>query len=258
MPDIGNYTEATTLVLIEAGKYFFLLLLAVLAIRLWRRGTKSSGSNRFKNMLVAVVVTVAAAATGYFSMCQSLGKLYSYYGLSAFRANRLPQASMLFEQSSKYWNSAGALGQRGVCLLLAGDPDQGLQLITQANALRHGQGAPFEEFYEGLYFFTQGRQSNAVPLLEAAAIDETYHWNVVKLLAVMELDENNPAEAARLMQPFMQAEVTEIDQAYIIAALKLADGKKAEAQAVLNKFPPQTLSPMWRPKFEKLQAAINR
>ena len=74
----------------------------------------------------------------------------------------------------------------------------------------------------------------------------------------MEVDENNTAEAARLMQPFMQAEVTEIDQAYIVAALKLADGKKAEAQAILNKFPPQTQSPMWRPKFEKLQAEINR
>src|ERR1017187_9061081 len=165
MPDIGDYTETATLVLKEAGKYFFLLLLAVLAIRLWRRGAKSSGSNRFKNMVLAGVVTAAAAATGYFSMCQSLGRLYSYYGMSAFRAGRLPQASTLFELSSKCWKSADTLGQKGVCLLLAGKPDQGLQLIGQARTLRHGHGAPFEEFYEGLYLFTQGQRSNSVPLL---------------------------------------------------------------------------------------------
>ena len=55
----------------------------------------------------------------------------------------------------------------------------------------------------------------------------------------------------------MQAEVTESDQAYIIASLKLAEGKKAEAQVILNKFPVQDLTPMWKSRFEKLQAKIN-
>ena len=77
-----------------------------------------------------------------------------------------------------------------------------------------------------------------MPLLEAASADETYRWSVIKLFAVMALDENRVADAAGLMKPFLQAEVTEIDQAYIMASLKLADGKKAEAQAILNKFPP--------------------
>jgi len=131
-------------------------------------------------------------------------------------------------------------------------------LIGQAYALRHGQRTAFEEFYTGLYFFAQGQPSNAVPLLEAAFTDQTYSWSVTKLLAVVALDENKPAEASELMQPYMQAKVTEIDQAYIVAALKLADGKKAEAQAILNEFAASTLSPIWKPKFEKLQAAINR
>ena len=73
----------------------------------------------------------------------------------------------------------------------------------------------------------------------------------------MELGENRAADAAELMKPFMQAEVTESDQAYIIASLKLAEGKKAEAQVILNKFPLQDLSPMWKSRFEKLQAKIN-
>jgi tetratricopeptide (TPR) repeat protein len=256
MPDIGNYTETTTLVLGEAGKYFALLLFSVLAIRLWRRWARSPAANKFKELLLAGAVSLVAGAVGYFSMCQSLGKLYSYYGMSAFRANRLPQAFTLFETSSKYWESADALGQKGVCLLLSGNPDRGLQLIEEAKILRKGRSAPFEEFYAGLYFFTRGQRSNSVPRLEAASADETYHWSVVKLFAVMDLDENRAADAAELMKPFRQAEVTESDQAYIIASLKLAEGKKAEAQAILNKFPPETLPPMWKSRFEKLQAEI--
>jgi hypothetical protein len=173
MPDIGNYTETTTLVLGEAGKYFVLLLFSVLAIRLWRRWTRSPVKSKFNNLLLAGAATFAAVAIGYFSMCQSLGKLYSYYGMSAFRANRLPQACALFETSSKYWPNADASGRKGVCLLLLGNPDRGLQLIGEAKTLRQGHGAPFEEFYEGLYFFALGQRSNSVPLLAAAAADET-------------------------------------------------------------------------------------
>ena len=172
MPDIGNYTETTGLVLAEAGKYFALLLFSVLAIRLWRRWAGSPGANKSGNLFLACAFTLIAAAIGYFSMRQSLGKLYSYYGMSAFHANRLPQAFTLFETSSKYWKSADALGQQGVCLLLSGNPDQGLQLIEQAKTLRQGRNAPFEAFYEGLYFFTQGQPGNSVPLLETASADE--------------------------------------------------------------------------------------
>ena len=73
----------------------------------------------------------------------------------------------------------------------------------------------------------------------------------------MELGENRAADAAELMKPFMQAEVTESDQAYIIASLKLAEGKKAEARAILKKFPPEDLTPMWKSRFEILQAEIH-
>ncbi len=257
MPDIGNYTETTRLVLAEAGKYFTLLLFSVLAIRLWRRWAGSSGANKPGNLLLACAFTLMAAGIGYFSMRQSLGKLYSHYGMSAFRANRLPQAFTLFDLSSKYWNSADALGQKGVCLLLSGDPDRGLQLIGDAKTRRRGRNTHFEEFYEGLYLFIRGQQSNSVPLLAAASADSDFRWSVVKLFAVMALDENRVADAAGQMKPFLKAEVTEFDQAYIMASLKLADGKKAEAQAILNQFPAQGLSPMWKSRFEKLQAKMN-
>ena len=256
MPDIGNYTETTTLVLGEASKYFALLLFSVLAIRLWRRWARSPVTRKFSNLALAAATTLAAAVIGYFSMCQSLGKLYSYYGRRAFHANRLPQAFSLFEMSLKYWNSADALGQTGVCLLLSGHPDRGLQVIAQARSLRKDRGTPFEDFYAGLYYFTQGQGSNSEPRLEVAAADATYRWSATKLLAVMDLDENRVADAARLMKPYLQAEVTDSDQAYIIASLDVADGKKAEAEAILKKFPADDLSPMWKARFEKLRAEI--
>ena len=256
MPDIGTYTETSRLVLAEAGKYFTLLLFSVLAIRFWRRWAGSPGANKPGNLFLAGVFTLMAAAIGYFSMRQSLGKLYSHYGMNAFHENRLPQAFTLFDLSSKYWKSADALGQKGVCLLMSGDPDRGLQWIEEARTLR-GRNVPFEEFYAGLYFFTRGQASNSVPLLVAASVDGNYRWNVTKLFAIMALDDNRVADAAGQMKPFLQAEVTEFDQAYIMASLKLADGKKTEAQAILDQFPRAGLSPMWKTRFEKLEAQIN-
>src|SRR5882757_7135882 len=110
MPDIGNYTANTTLVLGEAGKYFAVLLFSVLAIRLWRRWIKTSPADKSKSLLLAGVATLLAAVIGYFSMCQSLGRLYSFYGMEAFHAGRLSQALSLFETSAKYWHSADVLG----------------------------------------------------------------------------------------------------------------------------------------------------
>ena len=257
MPNVGNYTETTGLVLAEAGKYFTLLLFTVLAIRLWRRWAGSPAANKSENMFWACALTLIAAAIGYFSMCQSLGKLYSHFGMDAFHANQLPQALSLFETAARNWRNADTLGQQGVCLLLLGDGDRGLALIAQARALRKGKGAPLEDFYEGLYRFTKGDARAAVPLLQASSVDDAYRWNVTKLFAVMALDENRVADASGQMKPFMQAGVTEFDQAYIMASLKLADGNKAEARAILNKFPLESLSPMWKSRFEKLQAKIN-
>lgn len=256
MPDIGNYTETITLVLGEAGKYFTLLLFSILAIRLWRRLAKTSAADKLKSLFPAFIATLIAVAIGYFSMCQSLGKLYSHYGMEAFHAGRLLQALSLFETSAKFWNGADAMGQKGVCLLLSGNPEQGLPLIEEAKIRHKGIGTSFEDFYEGLYYFSQGQQAKSIPLLEAAT-DQAYRWSVIKLFAVMELEGNHLDDAAALMKPFMAAEVTESDQAYIIASLKLAEGKKAEAQVILNKFPPESLSPMWKSRFEKLQAQIH-
>lgn len=253
MLDIGNYTANMRLLLSEAGKYFLLLLFCVLAIRLWRRWMKVSAARNAGGLFWAVVVTILAATIGYVSMCQSLSSLYSYYGMRAFRDGRLPQALSLFETAEKNWRNADTVGQRGVCLLLLGDANDGLFLTAQARSLRRGKGVPFEDFYEGLYYFTKGDIDAAVPRLQASAVDETYHWSVVKIFAVMELDANRVADVAEQMKPFMQAEVTEFDQAYIMAALDLANGKKVEAKALLERFPATGLSPAWQSRFEKLR-----
>jgi Flp pilus assembly protein TadD len=260
MPDIGNYTETTELVLGEAGKYFTVLLFSVLAIRLWRRVSGNFGANRTKDLLSAALATLMACGIGYFSVCQSLGKLYSHYAMNAFRQNRPLQALALFEISSKYRKSADTLGQEGVCLLFLGAPDQGRFAIEKAGTLRKGKNTSFEQYYEGVYYFTQGQKSNSVPLLNAASADPVYLWDVSKLLAIMLLDENRVADAMHWMKPYMQAEVTDSDQAYIMASLKLAEGKKPEAQAIMDKFPTQEEdgSLAGKARFEKLRAQINR
>ena len=258
MPNIGDYTETMQLFLAEAGKYFALLLFSVLAIRFWRRWMKSPAAARPGNFLLAAATTVAAAAIGYFSMCQSLGKLYSHYGMEAFRAGRLPQALTLFETSANYWNNADAAGEEGVCLLMQGDAAQGQALIEKARAMRNGRGTPFENFYDGLFYFAQGQGTNAVPLLQAASADPFYQWSVVKIFAVMALDAGRPEAAARQMKPFMQADVTDYDQAYIIASLDLAGGKTNDARALLEKFPADGLSPRWKSRFDKLQAQLQK
>jgi hypothetical protein len=198
-----------------------------------------------------------ALVIGYFSMCQSLGKLYSYYGMEAFHAGRLSQAYSLFATSKIYWNSPDVLGQQGVCLLLTGNAGEGLQLIEAAQARRRGAGTPFEDFYEGLYFFSRGEAAKSIPLLQAAGADQTYRWSVVKFFAVMELEANQTADAEVLMKTFLAAEVTESDQAYIIASLKLAEGKTNEARVLVDKFSTGDLSPMWKARFEKLQARVH-
>jgi tetratricopeptide (TPR) repeat protein len=258
MPDIGNYTETTALILGEAGKYFALLMFSILAIRLWRRWANLPAADRMKNLPLAGAVTLAAIAIGYFSMCQSLGKLYLHYGMQAFGEGRLLPALSLFETSSACWKSADATGADGVCRLLLGKPDQGIQRIEQAKSMRKSGNVPFEEFYEGLYFFKQGQRTNAVPLLQAATVDDRYRWSVTKLFAIMLLDENRAADAADWMKPFMQADVTEIDQAYIVAALELAGGGEAEARALLGKFPSEAenQSLVGKARFEKLRAQL--
>lgn len=256
MPDIGNYTEDTRLILAEAGKYFALLVCCVLAIRLWRRWAKVPASRNAGGLLAAGMVTVAAVAIGYVSMSQSLSFMCCYYGKQAFQAGRLPQALTLFEQAGKYWNGADALGGQGVCRLVLGDAENGLALIAQARIKRQGNGTPFEDFYEGVYRFNKGDMKGAVPLLSEASGDYTYCWTVIKLFVVMALDENRIAHAAEKMKPYLQAEVTEFDQAYIVASLKLAEGKKDEARKVLDKFPMSELTPMWQERYAKLREKL--
>jgi hypothetical protein len=258
MPDIGKYTQLVQVFLAEAGKYFVLLLFAVLAIRLWRRWSASPMARRSSNLALALTTTALTVVIGYFSMCQSLGKLNLHYGMEAFHAGRLPQAMTLFEASGKFWPGADAAGAKGVCLLLMGAPEPGQDLIEKARAMRHGHGTAFEDFYDGLYYSLQGQTTKAIPLLEVAGADPLYQWSVIKIFAVMELDAGRMAEAADQMKQFMTAEVTEYDQAYIIASLNLAGGKTNEAVAVLEKFPADTLTPAWQTRYEKLQAQLRK
>ncbi len=256
MFNIANYTEDTKLVLLESSKYFVLLVFCVLAIRLWRRWAKIPAAHNAGGLLTAGVATALAVVIGCVSMRQSLGSLYSYYGTQAFQNGRLPQALALFQTADQDWRTADTLGQRGVCLLMSGDTDRGLALIAQARTRRKDQGSPFENFYAGLYYFTKGDTRTAVPLLQASSVDYTYRWPVTKLFAIIALDENRAADAADQLKSFRDAEVTEFDQAYILASLKLADGNKAEARALLEKFPEADLSPMWQTRFEKLRRQL--
>jgi hypothetical protein len=256
MPSISSYVELVKLILSESAKYFVLLVLVVLAIRLWRRLPKLSKGKRSGNFFLACLSSALAIGIGYFSICHSMSLMYSYFGMKAFHAYKLEPALSLFQTSLDYRKNADALGGKGICLLLMGHTPDGMRALDEAKALRQGESSPFEDFYEGLYLFYHDDSTNAVPLLEAASASPDFQWGVTKLFAVIQLDRNQPQEAARLMQPFMQVKVTETDQAYVIASLRLADGKKATALSLINQFSTNDLTPFWKARFEKLRVKI--
>jgi hypothetical protein len=258
MPNISEYVALTKVILLEAGKYFALLLFSVLAIRLWRWWIRVPAAHKPQSLLLACGATLVAGGLGYASICHSMSLLYSYYGMRAFRAERLEPALVLFETSEKFWKSADTLGAEGVCLLWLDKPLDGVRLLDEAKTIRKGTSPAFEQFYLGLYYFFHDQTAKAVPLLEEASVDRAYRWSVIKLFAVIQLDQNQPQVATNLMEPFMQAEITETDQAYVMASLKLAAGKKAEAQALLDKYETPGLPQFWKSRFEKLRAQLQK
>jgi len=254
--NMGDFTEFAKLFLGEAAKYVLLLLFAILAIRLWRRSVKLSGENRRINSLFAAAASVIACIVGYFSFCHSMGRLYSHYGMQAFLEGRPATALLLFSKSSQFWNSADTLGNEGVCLLWTGQPDAGIHLLDQARTAPSGKNSAFQDYYEGLYYLYNGQTNDAIPLLETASGNAAYHWSVVKLFATLQLDWNHPPEAEKLMEPFKNVPVMEMDQAYVMASLYLAEGKKTEAQQLWKQFTATNLPPFWQSRFDKLGTKI--
>jgi hypothetical protein len=250
---IGDYTALVKLILSESAKYFGLLLLAVLAVRLWRRVTVVSGRNRGSTVVSAFIFTAAAVVVGCFSMCHSLGLLYTHYAMRAFNDGNFASAHTLFGSSFSYWKNADAVGGQGLCLLLSGQDEPGLQTLEQARTMRGGKNSQFEEFYLGIHYFFDGHPEKAMPLLSDASRDPAYQWDSLKLLGIMLVEDNQPAEAARLIQMYRQAEIRDVDQAYLMASLDVAEGKKPEALEILKKFPTAALAPFWKARFEKLQ-----
>lgn len=256
MLSIADFIDLIKVLLGESVKYFVLILLVVLAIRFWRRLPQLPAAARPANMALASVVTLLALGTGYFSLNHSLSRMYFHFGMNAFRAGRVDSARSLFEASGAYHKNADATGAQGVCLLVTAHTDQGLALLAAARSMRGGRQIPFEDFYAGLYYYYQNQLSNAVPLLQEASSAEEYHWPVIKLFAVVELDQNRPQEALSLMQPYLDAEITEPDQAYVIARLRFLDHKTPEAKVLVDKYASTNLTPFWQRRFQQLQTSI--
>ena len=253
MPDISEYQQAIQVILGESAKYFSLLVFAVLAFRLWRRLPRLDGGRRRTGLCLAGLVTLATGAIGYFSLSHSLSLIYSHYGMRAFRAGNVASALVLFQKSSGYWRAADARGEVGACLLLMGDPREGLPLLKEAKAMRHGRSTSFEQFYQGVFWFFQEQPDKAAPLLEAATDDLLYRWDATKLLAAIHIERNDPTAAARFMDPYLGVDVKESDQAYVMASIEVWRGRKAESRALLEKFPQKDLSEFWKPRFERLR-----
>lgn len=252
--DMGDFTEFTEIFLGEAAKYVVLLLFAVLAIRLWRRGAKLNGKNRQVHFVLAFAATAIACTVGYFSFCHSMSRLYSHYGMRAFLSGYPTSGLVLFSKSAQYWENPVTTGREGVCLLWIGKPNDGIRLLDKTRPDRKNDS--FDNYYEGLYYFYNGQTEKAIKLLEAASSDANYHWNVVKLFATLQLDWNKPQEAEKLMAPFKNAPVTEMDQAYVMASLDLVEGKTNDALALWKKFTATNLPPFWQSRFDKFGARI--
>jgi hypothetical protein len=256
MFNLVNYSANVLVILTEGGKYFVVLMLSILAIRLWRRWRGMASARRASGLILAGVTTVMAVLISYVSMRQSLARMDSFFGMKAFDDGHLPQALSLFEDSERHWSNADTMARRGVCLLFLGEGDRGLAVLQQARELRKGEGTSFEFMNEGLYRFSQGDAPGAIRFLRAAAKDTTYQWTATKTIAVIELDEGQVAAAAEDMKPFMQVDVTDFDQAYVLASLKLAAGNKAEARGLLDQAPAGNLGPKWQSRFDKLRARL--
>ena len=256
VPNISGYLGLIQILLVEFGKYFFLILLVVLAYRLARNTFKAPKNLRLNGFLLAGGLALLTLGLGYVSIRSSLGKLYFHYGEQAFNAGRLEQACELFDRSGKYWSSADATGRCGVCLLLMEIPKSGEELLVKAAAMRGGVNTGWEQYHRGLYYLIRHQNKKAVEFLSAVSGDPNYHWIVLKYFAALDLDAGDLPHAAGLMKPYLQMDVTDGDQAYLVASLKLAEGKPAEARALLDKFSAATLTPFWRSRFEKLQAQL--
>jgi len=63
---MGVYTEAVQFLLKEAANYFFLLLISVLAIRLWRRTARLSAGRKGKTSCWHAWRALWRAASGIF------------------------------------------------------------------------------------------------------------------------------------------------------------------------------------------------
>ena len=148
------------------------------------------------------------------------------------------------------------MGKEGVCLLLLGKTEEGLGLINRANTLSKGRRSTFVNFYEGMYYFFGNKPDQAIPLLEAASSDPDYTWRVTKMFAVLYVDNHQFTDAGKLMEPFSQVEVTDEDQGYVMASLKLFAGKRAEAKMLVDKFESENLLPFWKTRFDNLRAKI--
>ncbi len=253
---ISEYLESIRLVLLEASKFLVVLILTVLAIRMWRRFPKLSGSNRNSTGMVAAILTVMTLVAGYLGMTHSLGLLYSAYGMKAFGHENIPAALSLFRQSEGYWKTADNAGGAGICLLLLEQRALGEKKLEQARLLRKGVNSGFESHYSGLYYFTHNQPKEAFPRLRAAAGTINYRWTDSKLLAVMLLDNNQPADALELMGPYAQVAIQDCDHAYVMIALMLHQHKRDEAAKLLRQFPAETLSEFWKPRFENLRSQV--
>ena len=256
MFNLFNYSANVLVILSEGGKYFALLLLTILAIRLWRRWRRVASPRKAGVLVLASLVTVLAALTGYVSMRHSLARMDAYFGMKAFYNGRLPAARSLFEASERNWANPDTMACRGVCMLFSGEGERGLAVLKQARDLRQGTGTSFEFIHEGMYRFSQGDAPGALRFLRAAAKDAAYSWPAATTIAVIELDQNQVAAAAEDMKPFQQLDVTDFDQAYVLASLKLAGGNKAEARALLNQAQTDNLEPGWQNRFDKLRARL--
>jgi Tetratricopeptide repeat len=253
MPSIGQYADTVTLLLVEGAKYLGVLAVCVVAIRLWRRLSQVTGTNRHQTFALALVTSVLAGTLGYVSLSHSLGRMYYSYATRAFYSGKVPAALSLFRTAQGYWKSADSAGGEGVCLLLLGQPSEGIRRLEWAAARRDGKNSSFELHYTGIYYFFQGKSSEAIPLLQASAYYPEYTWDADKLLAVAFLDQGRSDEAARLMEPFASVEVKECDHAYVLASLKVLQNKPSEARALLDRFPDDQLNGFWKPRFDKLR-----
>lgn len=246
------------------GVLFPSLLASILARIAWReyRRTGSSRPGNGRRPLGYALAALAAAGIGLFSLSalvhQTVARIYRSQADFAMSEGRADAARSLYLDSLDWSENLEVRDQLARSLMANREVREAHAVIYDTIRRRNGKATPMENYLLGSYAFFAGNPASAVAWLEPVADHLELGWDARLLLASLYLDQNRFRDARTLFQPFLGIAATRPDHAYALARLALEDGNASEAQALLERFPENTLPEFWRGRFSALRQQLSQ